>query len=60
MKAKRIMATILTAVITATTASFTTTALNVGDVIGETLYTDIVASINGQNIASYNYKGHIW
>ena len=47
------MATILTAVITAT-------ALNVGDVIGETLYTDIVASIDGQNIASYNYKGHIW
>ena len=33
-------------------------AYNIGDVIGETLYTDIVASINNHNIASFNYNGH--
>ena len=33
-------------------------AYNVGDVIGEVVYTDIVASINNYNIASYNMMGY--
>lgn len=33
-------------------------AYNVGDVIGNTVYTDIVASINYYNIASFNINGN--
>ena len=33
-------------------------AYKVGDVIGQTLTTDIVAQINGYDIPSYNYKGY--
>ena len=32
-------------------------AANIGDVVNSTLYTDIVAKINGQDIASYNVDG---
>ena len=33
-------------------------AANVGDVVGFTRYTDIVASINNHNIASFNIDGY--
>lgn len=33
-------------------------ANQIGSVIGETVYTDIIASINDYNIASYNFNGY--
>ncbi|MBR5508121.1 MAG: hypothetical protein IKV88_08750 [Clostridia bacterium] len=33
-------------------------AHNIGDIINETVYTDIIASINQYNIASYNINGY--
>lgn len=37
---------------------FTVSAYEVGDVVGYTRYTDIVASINNHNIASFNIDGY--
>lgn len=33
-------------------------AYNIGDVVGQTVYTDIIASINDYNIASFNINGY--
>ncbi len=33
-------------------------AYKIGDVVGQTVYTDIIASINDYNIASYNINGY--
>lgn len=33
-------------------------AYNIGDVVGHTVYTDIIASINDYNIASFNINGY--
>ncbi len=33
-------------------------ASNIGDVVGKTLYTDIVAKINNYDIAAFNYNGY--
>lgn len=56
---KKFLSLALAAILTVTSVlTITASARNVGDVIGETLYTDIVASIDGHNIASYNYNGN--
>ena len=37
---------------------FPVRAYNIGDVIGKTVYSDIIASINDYNIASFNFNGY--
>lgn len=41
-------------------ASFPAMAYNIGDLIGHALTTDIVATINGYDIPSYNVNGHTY
>lgn len=59
MKIKKTFALTLATImlITSMTSAF---ADRIGDVIGSSLTTDIVAQINGYDIASYNYQGYTY
>lgn len=48
----------LIAVLTLFSSVSVVSAANVGDVIGYTMYTDIIASINNHNIESFNIDGY--
>ena len=49
---------IMCVIVIASTCLQNVSAYNVGDVIGEVVYTDIIASINGKKIPSYNMNGY--
>lgn len=55
---KRILSIMLTVFMLVAVGVGGVQAYKIGDVIGETLYTDIVASINNYNISSHNYNGY--
>lgn len=55
---KKIIAFLMVAVLLV--MSTTVFAYRIGDVIGTSLTTDIVAQINGYDIASYNYQGYTY
>lgn len=54
---KKILCSLI-AVLTLFSSVSVVSAANVGDVIGYTMYTDIIASINNHNIASFNIDGY--
>lgn len=58
-KMKKLLSPLLIALLIIS-LSMTGFAYNIGDVIGKTLTTDIVAQINGYDIPSYNYNGYTY
>lgn len=58
MKKIRKLLAMLTLVVCSSALAVPVSAYKIGDVIGRALYTDIIASINDYNIASYNINNY--
>ncbi len=58
MKKRQIILTLFLSISFVLSIATTVNAQQIGDVIGNTVYTDIIASINDYNIASYNINGY--